>query len=608
MHISHLGAACAVSAIAVLASLPAHAQFTELPQIVVTPNRAPTDATKTGSRVETVSREEIEEKSQPLVIDYLDRLPGINLVQTGPDGSTSTLMMRGLRKQYVKTLFDGIDISDPTGPQNATLYEHLLVGGVNGIEVLKGSQSTLYGSDAIAGLISISTLGNIEPGIHHTITAEGGSDGTVRGGYRLEGGFERGRVSAFLGGLRTDGFSAAAAGTERDGYENITANISGEFDINEDVSVFGSALLLDATTEYDGFAPPTFTLGDTEDYAEIRQAGVRGGVNFALLDGRFKNTVSAQLFDSTREVVDSFPGRFDGQRIKLDYQGSYEFNPMLTTQFGFDFERTAAETTGGVDEDATMASVWGQALLSPIEPLDLTVGVRHDEHDMFGGYTTWRTTGSYQFETATRLHASAGSGFRAPSLFELYNPTSGNPNLDPETSVSFDVGVEQRFLDGRLIADVTFFHSRIDDHIEWAAGRYRQVEGTTRTSGIESTLVYDVNEWFQLGTSYTYTRAKRPNGDREVRVPAHTAGLSAVVRPAEKWTIAADAKLAFDTIDVGGLELDDYVLLNAKVAYQANDSTEIYVRAENLLDQDYQTISGYNTSGFAAFAGVRSRF
>lgn len=612
MKILKLGAACAASTIAISYSLPAHAQFTELPQIVVTPNRAPTEAERSGSRVETVTRAEIEEQSRPLVVDYLNRLPGINLVQTGPAGSTSTLMMRGLRKHYVKTLFDGIDISDPTGPQNATLYEHLLVGGVTDIEVLKGSQGTLYGSDAIAGLISVSTLGNIEPGIHHTLTAEGGSYGTVRGGYRLEGGFERGRFSAFLGGLRTDGFSAAAAGTERDGYENITANISGEFDINEDVSIFGSAFLLDATAEYDGFPPPTFELGDTEHYADIRQAGIRGGMNFALLDGRLQNTVSAQLFDTKRAAYEgAAPSTFDGQRLKLDYQGSYEINQNLMGQFGFDLERTAAETTNGVDESATIAGFWGQALISPVEPLDLTVGVRHDEHDMFGGYTTWRVTGSYRLETTTRLHASAGSGFRAPSLFELYNSSSGNPDLQPETSVSFDIGVEQRFLDDRLIADVTIFHTQIENHIDWSAGRYEPVEGTTRASGVESSFVYNVNETFQLGANYTYTRAKRPNGDREVRVPKHTVGLSTLVRPLEKWTVSADAKIAIDTIDArfpDTIELDDYILLNAKIAYQANSTTEIYVRAENLLNQDYQTVDGYNTSGFAAFAGIQSRF
>ena len=133
MHISNFGTACAVSAIAILASLPAHAKFTELPQIVVTPNRAPTDATKTGSRVETVSREEIEEKSQPLVIYYLDRLPGISISTPGGPGGEGSLSVRGAPRRYVKTLYNGIDISDPTSPQVQTSYQYLLSSGIDTI-------------------------------------------------------------------------------------------------------------------------------------------------------------------------------------------------------------------------------------------------------------------------------------------------------------------------------------------------------------------------------------------------------------------------------------------------------------------------------------------
>lgn len=611
MRISNLGATCAVSVIAVLASLPSHAQFTELPQIVVTPNRAPTDATKTGSRVETVSREEIEEKAQPLVIDYLGRLPGISISTPGGPGGEGSLSVRGAPRRYVKTLYNGIDISDPTSPQVQTSYQYLLSSGVDTIEVLKGSQSTLYGSDAIAGVIGISTLGDIEPGVTHLLHGEGGSFGTARGSYGLRAANQDAKAAINIAGFRTDGISAAAAGTERDGYENVTFDAAGEYRVNDVVSVFGSLLYIDAEAEFDD----SFPIQDNLTAVNLsRQFGGRAGINVDLLDGRFRNQFSVQAFDIDREIAGTFfDGNYDGTRRKLDYLGGYDVNDWLTLQFGADYERqditVPGATAGTVTEaDFSLGGAWFQTVLTPTEPLVLTAAVRQDEHSAFGGNTTWRATGSYQFfETGTRLHSSVGTGFRAPSLNELFGPFGPNPNLQPETSFSFDVGVEQRFLDDRLIGDVTFFHLDIDNLIAFT-NRYNNVPGRSRQQGVEASILYDVNEWLALGAAYTYTSTRDANGNRNIRVPRHEIALSAAYRPAEKWTISADAKIVADTVDSGRFELDDYVLVNAKVAYQATESTEFYVRAENLLDQDYQTVRGYNTPGFAAFAGFKSRF
>lgn len=611
MRISNLGATCAVSAIAVLASLPAHAQFTELPQIVVTPNRAPTDATKTGSRVETVSREEIEEKAQPLVVDYLGRLPGISISTPGGPGGEGSLSVRGAPRRYVKTLYNGIDISDPTSPQVQTSYQYLLSSGVDTIEVLKGSQSTLYGSDAIAGVIGISTLGDIEPGVTHLLHGEGGSFGTARGSYGLRAANQDAKAAINIAGFRTDGISAAAAGTERDGYENVTFDAAGEYRLNDVVSVFGSLLYIDAEAEFDD----SFPIQDNLTAVNLsRQFGGRAGINVDLLDGRFRNQFSVQAFDIDREIAGTFfDGNYDGTRRKLDYLGGYDVNDWLTLQFGADYERqditVPGATAGTVTEaDFSLGGAWFQTVLTPTEPLVLTAAVRQDEHSAFGGNTTWRATGSYQFfETGTRLHSSVGTGFRAPSLNELFGPFGPNPNLQPETSFSFDVGVEQRFLDDRLIGDVTFFHLDIDNLIAFT-NRYNNVPGRSRQQGVEASILYDVNEWLALGAAYTYTSTRDANGNRNIRVPRHEIALSAAYRPAEKWTISADAKIVADTVDSGRFELDDYVLVNAKIAYQATESTEFYVRAENLLDQDYQTVRGYNTPGFAAFAGFKSRF
>lgn len=608
----------AVSVIALLAAQPAGAQIYEpeiyqLDRIVISPNRAPTEAAKTGSRVETVDREEIEAQSLPLAIDYLDLLPGVSVANPGSAGAEGSLAVRGAPRRYVKTLYNGIDISDPTNTQVQTSYQYLLSGGLQSIEVLKGSQSTLYGSDAIAGVISFSTLGDIEPGVTHVLSGEGGSYGTARGSYGVRAANEDARAAINITGFRTDGVSAAANGSERDGYENVTFDAAGEYRLSENFGVFGSLLFIDAEAEYDDSAP----VGDNPFNVNLtEQLAGRAGVDLDFMDGRLRNTFSVQAFDIDRGIrsvsqFGPFEADYAGRRTKFDYQGAFDAAEWLTLQYGADHERQRAEVTDNygsdTDDDFSLTGVWGQAILEPTPDLTLTAGLRYDDHSTFGDHVTYRATGSYAFLTGTRLHSSIGTGFRAPSLYELYGPFVGDADLQPETSFSFDIGVEQRFSD-RLIGDITYFMLDIDDLIQFENGVYTQVPGTSRQRGIEASLAYEAADWFSLGAAYTYTHTEDGDGNRNIRVPRHEIGLSAAVKLAEKWTISSTAKIAIDTVDTGGFELDDYVLVNARVAYQATESTEFYLRAENLLDQDYQTVRGFNTPGISAFAGFRAKF
>ena len=588
---------------------------TVLDRITISPNRIPTEADKVGSKVEQVTQEEIEEKSYPTLVDYLTRLPGVSFTANGGLGTSTNLHIRGLPGGYVKTLYNGIDISDATGIQVQTAYEYLLTGGVAGIEVLKGSQSTLYGSNAIAGVVDITTLGQVENGISHTVEVEGGSFGTVRGRYGFAGAMDGSRVTANISGLRTDGISAFANGDERDSYENVTFDLAAEHRINEAFSVFGSLLYIDAKGEFDDFgADNTYNHTLTEIMAG------RVGFNLDLLDGRWKNTFSAQAFRMDRDSVEvPLTSTFIGSRQKYDYNASFEATDRILLQYGVDHERQVAETATpdwsnwpptdlvNSKESFSLTGAWAQALVEPVDNLVLTAGLRHDDHSEFGGHTTYRGTASYLFDTtATRLHSSLGTGFRAPSLYQLYDPTFGNSGLEPETSISFDIGVEQKFLDDRLTADLTFFWAEIDDLIGFDNG-YVQIPGTTRSQGIEASVDYEATNWLNLGGSYTYTDSRNPTGGRSSNIPRHMATLYAAVRPAEKWTLSGDVKFVTDVVDSRGA-LDDYVLLNAKVAYQVTESTEIYLRGENLLDQDYQVVRDYGTPGIAAFAGMKAKF
>lgn len=585
-----------------------------LDTITIVANRAPFEGSKIGSTVETVTKAEIEENSFISIRDYLALLPGVSFTANGGIGTQSNIYIRGLPGGYVKTLYNGIDISDTTGTQVATQYQHILTGGITGIEMLQGSQSTLYGSNAIAGVVDIATLGNIPDGINHTLNAEGGSFGTARAHYGITAAKNGSEIAANISGFHTDGISARAGGSERDGYENLKIDLAAQHRINEVFSVFGSLLYIDAKAEYDGtepYFPYAPDPDDADSYERTKMRGGRIGFNVDLMEGRLKNTFSFQGFKTDREDNSGgYTTTFIGHRQKFDYQGSFQATDRFLLQYGLDHERQKAEVDDPIGR-IDLTGAWTQAVLEPIDNLVLTAGIRHDEHSTFGGYTTGRGTLSYLFEqTNTRLHSSYGTGFRAPSLYQLYAPWDmGNPNLQPETSRSFDIGVEQKFLNNTLTTDVTYFWTEIEDLIDWDNDTYsyNQRLGTTSAQGIEASFIYAATSWLDLGGSYTYTHSELETGDRRPNIPRHMAVLSASLKPAEKWTISSDIKLVTDTVDFSG-KLNDYALLNAKIAYQLTENTEVYLRGENLLDQDYQTVRGYNTLGIAAYAGFKAKF
>lgn len=641
-----------VSALALTIALTsAGAQEINLEQIVVTPNRTPTEESKVGSTVNVVTKEQIERESRPVIIDYLNQIPGISLASQGGLGKETSLSIRGADKKYVKTLFNGIDISDTTATQVQTSYEHILADGITGIEVLKGSQSILYGSDAVAGVINISTLPDPDQiGLTQRMLIEGGSNETARGAYALTNVTDRSRFSMNLGGLYSGGISAAlvngnplidsnSSSLEDDFYQNVTGSFAGEFQLSDNFSVFGSGFIVKSKGDFDASGlPPT---DNTLNTGRFDQHAGRVGFNLDLLDGRFRNTVAVQLAEIDREVASSsvfendagelersdFEGRFQGRRSKLDYQGAFDISDRLMLQFGGDIEEQRAWITNNfgtnTDDRASIAGLWTQLVAEPADNLTLSAGVRHDEHSEFGGFTSYRGTAAYLFEqTGTKLRASIGTGFRAPSLYELnyvsFDPTIPLPDLDPEESLSWDIGIDQYFMGGNARASLTYFQLDTDNLIDYdfVNDTYIQFPGTTRRNGIEAEIAYAVNGWLEVGGSYTYTHTEQEDGERRPRIPEHMFGLSASAEPWERWTISASAKIALDTIDLVSpsfgtfdrVPLDDYVLVNAKIGYKPTENTELYLRAENILDQEYQTVYGYGTPGFSVFAGFRAKF
>ena len=318
--------------------------------VVYSANLVPTDASKVGSTVNVLTEKDIEKQSRPFLQDYLETLPGVSVSQNGPAGSVSTINIRGVSNPYIKVLVDGIDISDPAATQTATAFEHLLVGDVQRVELLKGSQSTLYGGDAVGGVVTVDTQkaglgftqsGGVEYGSYNTARAVGTA------GY----GATDGDILFTIQGLSSDGFPAADeknGNVQNDGYQNLTFSGRGEYKASDDVRVFFAMRALDSNVRYaDGTNPITGLVADgSPNAAELTQlyAG-RVGVEHTSFNGAFVNTFAVQGLTDDRKDYGYYPAFYDADRVKGEYLGAIRLNPWFKIIEGADYQEDGAGPT-----------------------------------------------------------------------------------------------------------------------------------------------------------------------------------------------------------------------------------------------------------------------
>lgn len=574
-----------------------------------------TNLQRSGATIEVVTQEDLEKAGETTVIDYLARLPGLSVSANGGLGAPADLRVRGLDGKYVKVLIDGIDVTDPSGPQTQFNWGGLTTSGIERIEVLKGSSSSVYGSRAIGGVVNITTLQRPdEPGVQTMLSAEGGSFDTWRLGANVGYSGNRGGLSLGINRVQTNGFSASnlPGASEPDGYEATQLNLSGDIQATETLRLGFSAYSLDAEGDFDEFggdgAPPF------DEYTTSETRAVRG---FAELQtGAVTHTLSATWFRNDRDTTSNgFLTRFNGERRKLDYTGVYERSEALTYSFGADWERENFDS--GFDSgEETNTGVFGEVLYAPTTDIDLAASLRYDNYDSFGGNLSGRLAAAWRLSDATTLRAVASTGFRAPSLYELNSTLYGNAALNPEESATFELGVEHQFGAGSFVR-ATAFYTEIDNLIQFVTltswplpftGQYQQVAGTSVSQGIELSGGWALNDRINLFANYTYTDATDATGAPLLRVPGHDAviGLDAAFNA--DWSGSLSVRHVADRPDEFGTAMADYTVVNAALTYAITDTATAYLRVENLFDEDYQTAAGFNTSGRAVFAGLRATF
>ena len=606
---------------------PAFAEDTQdLGKMVISANRTATSVDTVGSSVTIIAAEEIEKKQAVTALDVIKDAPGINLYSNGGMGKSSGLYMRGMGYKNILVLIDGVEVADPSGSQTSYDLTHMQADNIERIEVLRGNQSTLYGSDAMGGVISITTKsgrGSKKP-YAGTTSMEYGAYNTRKGDINVQGASGPVYYSGSVRSIFTDGFdiSNTMPGDEKDGYKNCGADLRVGSDALTDVGVLdrlsieGIGRILRADTQTDGSS----TVDGIEQYRMFQRSGSLSATA-DIFGGVLSNHVAAAQSqsrrdyykDHTRKTANPF---FDGEKTKYEYQGTLKAIDDHTLVFGADHEREHM-TTGSVSSHSVVNDgFFGDYQINLLDDsLTLTLGARQDDHEKFGDTTTYRSTAAYLLkETGTRFHTSYGTGFRAPSLYELYHPTYGRDTLKPEESSGYDVGIEQSLLDDRLTIDTTFFNTRMTNEIIYEATpkKYRNV-ASSRTFGVENLASFEISKEWWIGGSYTYQQARDNSTGMVLAVRAHHVGNVRVSYSPEEiagldtWVRSRMATWSYDSYAnksfTGG-----YAVIDFGASYAINDWSSVYGRVENVTDKLWHTKGEYAETGRAGYVGMRIKF
>lgn len=600
------------AAISSVCAAPLWAQTaTNSDEVVITSTRLAQTANETGTAVSVITSEDIELLGFDFAVDAIASAPGVTINKSGPFGGQSSVRIRGAASEQTLVLIDGVSVNDKSSPGGGYDFARLDTANIERIEILKGPQSTLWGSDAIGGVISITTK-KAKVGKSATAFGEIGSFNTVRGGVSVGAAGDVGDFRFALTGVNSGGISKADkanGNTEKDGYESLT--LSGQGGLNLGVARLEAGLLYtDAETEFDSFV--FGAQGNVGDGAELNKSSELSGnvsLKFPLLDDRLENLFLVGFSEIDRENFTDgvFGFGADGSRTTLRYQGTFTVNE--TNRLAFGAEREESESG---DEDTSIDGLFGFYELKPAEKLTLTAGLRLDDHETFGSETTGRLAAAYDITEALTLRGTWGQGFKAPTIFQTTffccGATAPNPDLLPEESDGFDVGFDYRTVDGRGEFGASYFNQDVENLInfDFGIGGYNNIPGAER-AGVEVYGDYQFTDWLNVSANYAYIDAKDQARDRLARVPKNTADIALAFMPAGPISGALLVRYNGKELDANG-PVDDWVRVDLNAAYDINNYAEIYGRVENVLDTDYQQVLGYGTPGRSGSIGLRLRY
>ncbi len=568
---------------------------------------------------------DIEARQYRSLLDVMRHTPGVSFVENGGEGSVTGLFLRGMGSGETRVLIDGMPVNDPSSIEGNFDFGFGHLDNIAQIEVLRGAQSTLHGSSAAAGVVAMQSRRG-EGKATGFASAEAGSRGTLRTRVGSSAGSEKADYS-FAGTLyHTDGISRADrrnGNTEKDAYEygsfNLRLGVNPSSCLRFDLFANG----FKGETEFDG----SFPVMDDRLKTRLDRYMLRPQATLTLFDGAWEQKAGYGVLRTTRRNIDdNTPGmdwnrtKFTGELRRFDYQSVLRLHETNTLLAGMDVEEESMETVEpwyGAAAPArfsppavTTTGVYLEDRLALRDVFFATAGLRYTDHETFGGRATWKTSALFVLPTGTRLKASAGTGFKAPTLYQLYDAWSGNAGLKAEKTLGWDAGFEQAFFDGdRLAFGASFFRNAVRDGVDYdlSANRYRNI-GDYRTWGVESFLALRLTDSVRFSLQHTWLRTERSaTGEELLRRPKHAASAAVDISLRDRGTLTFGVQHVGSRLD-STRRMPSYVTARVAASWKLNDHFEVFGRVENLLNRKYQQIDGYGTEGVGFFGGLTASF
>jgi vitamin B12 transporter len=594
---------------------------------VVSPTATVTPIDQVASSVTVITAKDIERDQRRTVPDALATVPGLNVVQSGGPGGLTSVFMRGTNANHTKVLIDGIDASDPSNPARVFDLGQLLTADIQQIEVLRGPQSGLYGADAIGGVISIITKKGEGPP-RATGMIEGGSFGTFNQTAALSGAQDRINYAFNVAHFRSTDtpvtpLQLLPPGQKAIGnnYDNMTYSTKLGADVSENLTLNAVARYTDATLRFttdSGF--PSFP-NAAQSTQIVHQFLTRGEAVWSVLDGRIKNYFGVNYtnqWNSNISPGDAAPTITTGDRVKYDWHSVAQLAPYHKVIIGAEQETETLQTATLSAQNVNRAG-YVELQSQFADRLFLVENVRQDDNDRFGTHPTFRLAPAVIVPVSeTKFKASYGSGFKAPTLTQLFVSFPqffffANPNLKPEESIGYDAGFEQPLFNDRVRFGSTYFHNDITNLIAPNASFTTNINiGRATTEGTENFVAAIITDRVRVRADYTFTRTvDATTGLELLRRPKDKWSANVIWNPIDPLTLSATVLHTGSFVDgnrdfsIPRLLAPAYTIVNVAADYVITDQIKVFGRVDNLFNVHYQNPTGFLQPSLGVLAGIR---
>lgn len=579
----------------------------EVKEIIVKGARIDTSEDNFGSSIFILDSEEIRLRGIRSAIDAISSSPGVTTKKNGSFGGVGTVRIRGASSSQTLVLIDGIPVNDASSPGGGYNFEYLDTSNIDRIEVLRGSQSTLWGSDAIGGVVNIYTKSAEKNSIN--LLSEIGSFGLRKINSELGIASNNSKFLFLVDDTLLDGISKADkkdGNIEKDGFETNSYSFKGDIDLNN-IQIKGLLSYIKSDVEYDSFGFVTGVQdGDERSITEEFIGNLI--IKFNLFDDKLVNTFSVNQSDISRDYFtnDNLTFGADGERKLYRYQGNIGFGGFNKIAFGLEKEESSVNA-----DKLSIDSYFFLYQFQPIKDLVISAGIRNDDNKGFNSKTTRKISAAYRVFDNLSIKTSWGEGFKVPTIFQTTffccGAESANTNIRPEESTSYDLGFDFSLKD-KFSFSLVYFKKDINDQINFSfgLGGYENIDFVV-SDGFEVSVNSEITEEINLYLNYSYIDSIDGRGQRLINIPKDSGELALTYNSSFNLSGSLTIKYNGSEISTYG-NLDSWSRADINLFYKLNKFSEVYFRVENLLDKNYQQVFGYGTPDRSGLIGVKVNF